>query len=237
MNFHPFAALRARPGPPGHGERARYVLTQIGFRTDDVYDSLYREHCRAAWEIHQDPHPDRHCDAVRKCLAQFVEQLGPRHSSVAIRREVLTTVGTQRPGICLPTVCGFCLSRSIEHMLPCRHAMCDTCVTIFGSPSRSAEYHVDLSRCPWCQETCDLTVRQLPPTKGAVVVALDGGGIRGLVSLGLLRALERRLKGVMAIAHIADYIIGTSVGMCDEGSKSCRSLVPFQGPSGGNSPY
>ncbi|CEL11869.1 Putative Phospholipase, patatin family protein [Aspergillus calidoustus] len=90
--------------------------------------------------------------------------------------------------------------------------MCDTCVTIFGSPSRSAEYHVDLSRCPWCQEACNLTVRQLPPTKGAVVVALDGGGIRGLVTLGLLRALERRLDGAMSIAGIADYIIGTSVG-------------------------
>lgn len=48
---------------------------QIGFRTGDIYDSLYREHCRAAWEIHQDPHPDWHCDAVHKCLAQFVEQL------------------------------------------------------------------------------------------------------------------------------------------------------------------
>ncbi|KAL4861318.1 hypothetical protein BDV12DRAFT_208132 [Aspergillus spectabilis] len=185
---------------------------QTGFRTDNVYDRLYREHCRAAWEIHQDPHPDRHCDAVHKYLAQFVEQLGPRHSSVAIRRETLTAVGTQWPGICLPTICCFCLSRWVEHTLPCRHAMCDTCLTILGSPSRSAEYHVDLSRCPWCQEACDLTVRQLPPTKGAVVVALDGGGIRGLVTLGLLRALERRLDGAMSIAEVADYIIGTSVG-------------------------
>lgn len=207
MNFHPFA--------PGHSKRAWYVLTQIGFRTDDVYDSLYREHCRTAWEIHQDPHPDQHCDAVHECLTRFVEQLGPRRSSVAIRREILTAVGTQWPRICLPTVCSFCLSRSIEHMLPCRHAICDTCVPIFGSPSRSAEYHVELSRCPWCQETCDLTVRQLPPTKGAVVVALDGGGIRGLVTLGLLRALQRRLEGAVSIVEIADYIIGTSVGRCD----------------------
>ncbi|EAW11464.1 patatin-like phospholipase family protein [Aspergillus clavatus NRRL 1] len=185
---------------------------QTGFRTDDVYDRLYQEHCLAAWEIHQDPHPGRHCDAVYKCLEQLAEQLGPRCSSVAIRREVLTAIGTRWPGICLPTVCCFCLTRSTEHMLPCRHAMCDTCVTILGSPSRSAEYHVDLSRCPWCQEGCDLTVRQLPPTKGAVVVALDGGGIRGLVTLGLLRALERRLDSAISIAEIADYIIGTSVG-------------------------
>lgn len=192
------------------------MLTQIGFRTDDVYDSLYREPCRAAWETHPDPHPDRHCEAVRQCLAQFAEQLGPRRSSVAIRTEVLTTVGSQRPGIRLPTVCGFCLVRPIEHMLPCHHAICDTCVTIFGRPSRTAEYHVDLRQCPWCQATFELTVRQLPPTKGAVVMALDGGGIRGLVTLGLLRALERRLGGALPIPQIADYIIGTSVGRCDQ---------------------
>jgi patatin-like phospholipase/acyl hydrolase len=46
-------------------------------------------------------------------------------------------------------------------------------------------------------------------------VALDGGGIRGLVTLGLLRALEMRLDGAMTITEIADYIIGTSVGRCD----------------------
>ncbi|KAL2837040.1 acyl transferase/acyl hydrolase/lysophospholipase [Aspergillus pseudodeflectus] len=48
--------------------------------------------------------------------------------------------------------------------------------------------------------------------KGAVVVALDRGGIRGLVTLGLLQALERRLDGVMCITEVADYIISTSVG-------------------------
>ena len=159
----------------------------------------------------------------------------PRRSSVATRREVLTAIGTQWPGIRLPTVCCFCLSRPIEHMLPCRHAVCDTCVTIFGSPSRSAEYHVDLSRCPWCQETCDLTVHQLPPTKGAVVVALDGGGIRGLVTLGLLRALEGRLEGAMTIAQIANYIsVPAWVGAINDVVKSSRSWFPCSPLRDGN---
>ncbi|KAL2836064.1 hypothetical protein BJX68DRAFT_274726 [Aspergillus pseudodeflectus] len=192
-----FLAYASRAGCPPHDIHTiiasallidAYPPGMHRFRTDDVYDSLYQEHCRAAWEIHQDPHPGRYYDVVHKCLAQF--------------RETLTAVGTQWPGICLLTICCFCLSRSVEHTLPCRHAMCDTCLIILGSPSRSAEYHVDLSRCPWCQEACDLTV----------LVALDRGGIRGLVTLGLLRALERRLDGAMCIAEVADYIIGTSVG-------------------------
>jgi hypothetical protein len=108
--------------------------------------------------------------------------------------------------------------------LPCRHAICDTCVTIFGSPSRSAEYVWISANVPRCQETCNLTVCQLPPTKGAVVVSVDGGGIRGLVTLGLLRALERRLDGTMTVAEMVDYIIGISVGRYDQ---RCFEVVPL----------
>lgn len=97
-------------------------------------------------------------------------------------------------------------------MLPCRHAICDTCVAIFGTASRGVEYHVDLSQCPICRRSFQLTVRQLPPTKGPVVITLDGGGVRGIITLGLLRALERRLGGVVKIHQIADFVSGTSVG-------------------------
>lgn len=97
--------------------------------------------------------------------------------------------------------------------MPCRHTICDTCVTIFGSATRGAEYHVDLSQCPMCQIPFQLTVRQLPPTKRPVVIALDGGGIRGYITLGLLRALERRLAGVIRLPQIPDLFAGTSVGV------------------------
>ncbi|KAJ8225859.1 hypothetical protein LV160_009115, partial [Aspergillus fumigatus] len=67
--------------------------------------------------------------------------------------------------------------------------------------------------CPLCQKSFQLTVRQLPPTKRPVVITLDGGGIRGMITLGLLRALERRLAGAVAtLAEIPDLIAGTSVG-------------------------
>jgi patatin-like phospholipase/acyl hydrolase len=45
------------------------------------------------------------------------------------------------------------------------------------------------------------------------VVTLDGGGIQGMIILGLLRALERRLAGaVTTVVEIPDLIAGTSVG-------------------------
>lgn len=97
-------------------------------------------------------------------------------------------------------------------MLPCRHAICDTCIAIFGTASRGVKYHVDFSQCLICQRSFQLTVRQLPPTKGPIVMTLDGGGVRGIIMLGLLQALERQLRGVIKIHQITDFISGTSVG-------------------------
>jgi patatin-like phospholipase/acyl hydrolase len=46
------------------------------------------------------------------------------------------------------------------------------------------------------------------------VVTLDGGGIRGMITLGLLQALERQLAGaVTTITEIPNLITGTSVGI------------------------
>ena len=55
-----------------------------------------------------------------------------------------------------------------------------------------------------------MVIRQLPPTKRPVILSLDGGGVRGLVQLGLLCALERRIG--ISIGSLPDYCIGTSVG-------------------------
>lgn len=45
------------------------------------------------------------------------------------------------------------------------------------------------------------------------MVTLDGGGMRVMITLGLQRALERRLAGaVNTFAEIPDLIAGTSVG-------------------------
>jgi patatin-like phospholipase/acyl hydrolase len=45
------------------------------------------------------------------------------------------------------------------------------------------------------------------------VVTLDGGGIQGMITLGLLQALKRWLAGaVTTIIEIPNLIAGTSIG-------------------------
>jgi hypothetical protein len=89
--------------------------------------------------------------------------------------DALMCFGTRWSDWSLPTACLFCLGRLAEHQLHCRHAICDTCVMIFGRPTRGVEYHRDLVQCPLCQKSFQLTVRQLPPTKRPVVITLVFG--------------------------------------------------------------
>lgn len=90
--------------------------------------------------------------------------------------------------------------------------MCDNCVVIFGSKSSVAERYLEVTQCPICDTEAPLAVRQLPPTKGPNILSLDGGGIRGIQQLGLLRSLEKRLGGDR-LTGVFDLCVGTSVGM------------------------
>lgn len=48
-------------------------------------------------------------------------------------------------------------------------------------------------------------------TKGGRILCLDGGGIRGLVLIVVLRAVQRQ-AGSAPVKHIFDWIAGTSTG-------------------------
>ena len=73
----------------------------------------------------------------------------------------------------------------------------------------------DLSHTLTPQEALDLVGdmrerEQFRRKYGSRILCLDGGGIRGLVSLCILQEIERRMK--MSITEIFDWIVGTSTG-------------------------
>lgn len=161
---------------------------------------------------------DEDIGGYQRVLARFKQyfaQLGPQRSSSSIRKTTLSRLfrqGGGGGGIALQStlVCFVCLSRPPEHVLPCRHALCDTCVVVFGQPTELAVYHFDLAECPICGAEAHVVIRQLPPTKGPLILSLDGGGARGLLQLRLLRVLEERTG--LPIKSLPDLCGGTSVG-------------------------
>lgn len=152
------------------------------------------------------------CHSVLAHLNTLFNQMSQTKPSAIIRKSVATDFFQRYGGLYSTKSCFSCLCRAPEHMMSCRHTICDTCVVIYGMPSRSAEYHYDLKHCPLCNDDVQMTVRQLPPTKGPLILSLDGGGIRGIIQLGLLRSLEHRIGGGITIPQIFDLCAGTSVG-------------------------
>lgn len=185
------------------------MLMFIGFSPTVMFVELYAKLCHSIW----DRDFKHHVGGVLCCFVQYFAQLSPMKPSATIRKETLHRMYRRWGGLRSTTTCFVCLCRPPEHMLPCKHTLCDTCVVIFGNSSLLGDYHFEIAQCPICDERSNITIRQLPPTKHPVILSLDGGGVRGLIQLGLLRALEKRIG--VPIASLPDLCTGTSVGTCN----------------------
>ncbi|KAK3707125.1 hypothetical protein LTR37_012294 [Vermiconidia calcicola] len=115
--------------------------------------------------------------------------------------------------ICSHSTCFCCLMDVPEHPLPCGHVICTACIKAYGRPCKST---VSMSCCPLHREATKWAkaaiIRFKPPGAGVRVLALDGGGIRGIVQLEVLHAVEQCLGGHIAVQTFFDLIVGTGTG-------------------------
>ncbi|KAI3317161.1 hypothetical protein HD806DRAFT_515838 [Xylariaceae sp. AK1471] len=111
------------------------------------------------------------------------------------------------------TACFCCLFGQAEHCLPCGHVLCTACINTYGH-SKGMNW-VEILECPFvCQGNKGISacvIQMKPRSAGIRVVTLDGGGVRGIVELEVLRQIEQALGGV-PIQCFIDLIVGTSTG-------------------------
>ena len=139
-------------------------------------------------------------------------------------KETLTAVGLHKRNIqTIPIdwntihssqLCLYCLCRKPEHSLRCGHALCESCICKFGAKRQQMEHSYSVSQCLLCQRKSELVVRLKPPTAGSRLLVLDGGGIRGIFTLQILRALDQYRKLPYPIYDEFDLTLGTSTGEC-----------------------
>lgn len=111
--------------------------------------------------------------------------------------------------------CLCCLLRTPEKVLDCGHAYCDTCIRTFGTRSASEQYVYMLPQCLLCSRPhLSHTFSFTPPTAGVRILTIDGGGVRGIIPLTVLRQLEADLEylGCPLRDHF-DFVVGTSSGL------------------------
>ena len=128
-------------------------------------------------------------------LNQFYEAVGPASS------------------ICSHATCFCCLMDVPEHPLPCGHVLCTACIKAYGKQGKCL---VSMPYCPLHREATKwarpAVIKFKPQAAGVRVLSLDGGGIRGIVQLEVLRAIEQTLGGYIPVQSFFDLMIGTGTG-------------------------
>ncbi|KAJ4391044.1 hypothetical protein N0V93_004658 [Gnomoniopsis smithogilvyi] len=113
------------------------------------------------------------------------------------------------------SACFSCLRELPEHALPCGHILCLPCVKAYGRPGPS-KTSIVLSNCPLHQHEMiwdpPWNVFVKPRYAGVRTLCLDGGGVRGIVELQVLKAIQTQLEDKLPIQKFFDLIVGTSTG-------------------------
>lgn len=112
------------------------------------------------------------------------------------------------------SVCLGCLFERPEHTLPCGHMLCSVCIRSHGQQKN--DLLVEMHSCPL--EVNTPVLRQpmsvyLKPREASLrILSLDGGGVRAMIQLEILRMLEEEWLGRLSIGCFFDLIIGSGSG-------------------------
>ncbi|CAG8091153.1 unnamed protein product [Penicillium nalgiovense] len=93
----------------------------------------------------------------------------------------------------------------------CGHTVCDRCAQVFRSPTPGLEYQFTIKGCLYCLYQRPLVVDVLLPTISPTILAIDGGGVRGVIPLEFLLLVQEHLRPC-AIQDVVDLALGTSSG-------------------------
>ncbi|KAH8799403.1 hypothetical protein F5884DRAFT_869331 [Xylogone sp. PMI_703] len=188
------------------------------FNPSEVFRTLYRHAC--LFGIRDFANSRQLCcelicaDIEARIISMFSHVKYGGQSAAALRQQSLDQNSRYLRLLKSNIDCFICLQRKPEHMMECGHGICDTCICIpsFGKPTKGREYYFDISTCPQCQSKICFQARILPPTCRVRFVAFDGGGSRGVVSLGFMEELRQALGLHYPVQDNFDYSIGTSSG-------------------------
>ncbi|KAK4197062.1 putative patatin-like phospholipase [Triangularia verruculosa] len=172
--------------------------------------------CRFYRRVYLSPYGERHQDELPETQCQGQQPNNLVDASIsALRRELTSEIEPLFLHLFSNKTCLSCLLSSPDHVLPCGHAYCPRCIQELSTPSQLKECAFDMHFCILCDKYFDPhpTIQFKPRCAGVRILTLDGGGVRGIVELGLVKALEDEIKlPTVRLAEMFDLIVGTSTG-------------------------
>lgn len=108
-------------------------------------------------------------------------------------------------------LCYSCFVQPFEYRLPCQCSVCVRCCHFLGV-EQGVPTLFAFQKCPLCHVKYEVTARLRvpPPTAGYRLLELDGGGVRGIVQIAVLKKIQDRVG--LSVAKLFDMISGTSAG-------------------------
>jgi hypothetical protein len=188
------------------------------FNPSEVFRTLYRQVCLFGineFASSKQLSSDLICGAIEAEIISIFSFMKFTGQSAATLRQQTLQQNNQYWQLLKSSIdCFICLQRKPEHLTECGHGICDVCICIrnFSKPTKGREYYYDISSCPQCQAQIRFRARILPPTCRVRFLGIDGGGSRGIVSLGFMEELRQALGLHYPVQENFDYSIGTSSG-------------------------
>ncbi|KAH7087111.1 hypothetical protein FB567DRAFT_526936 [Paraphoma chrysanthemicola] len=115
--------------------------------------------------------------------------------------------------------CFCCLMQTPQHVLRCGHVICTRCVKGYcrrEGVTANVDSVLLLDYCPLHSKATrwetPFIVRFKPAHAGVRILCLDGGGMRGIVELEVLRAIQSEIGWKLPVRVFFDLIVGTSTG-------------------------
>jgi len=110
--------------------------------------------------------------------------------------------------------CATCLVNQWDSLLPCvQHGMCHACL----QQCKDYCYNtctVSMRKCHICdREFHEWKAQLIPSSARGSILALDGGGVRGLIQLEILSCIEDEIGLGLPLMRFFDLIVGTSIGV------------------------
>ena len=131
------------------------------------------------------------------------------------------------------TTCYCCLMEVPEHPLQCRHVLCTGCIKAYGYQHDSHSMYMDYCPLHWSEKfDRPWIIHFKPEYAGVRILSLDGyvmlsgigcmlrligfsGGMRGILELEVLRAIELAIGDKIPIQAFFDLIVGTRYNFAD----------------------
>ncbi|TGJ70100.1 hypothetical protein EYR41_006087 [Orbilia oligospora] len=115
--------------------------------------------------------------------------------------------------------CAMCLIAESDYVLTCGHGFCESCLVSSGRRTMQ-RYCWEIQNCIVCGSATTksqshqggILVSVKPPTAGARLLVIDGGGVRGIIPLQFLRILQASSRLKIPIQDYFDLAVGTSSG-------------------------